>query len=377
MADSVVFSRGTSSNFAQVSKDINTLYFLEDTHELYLGDRRYAFGDEISISITGTGDTVSAVSFDSTSKILTIVRSQAAVAESIQQLIQATLSECIQSISSTSTSIEVDDSNPNQIKLGLRIAGGEYAGNVILHETRHGLRASVNIPDDIVQGVDEEDKLLSLANRVVRSHLNINIVKEGGIPYIVLLGKDNAEISRVNAAEFVKDGMLESAELKYSSDGLNHRVLVLTFNTDAGKSVIEIDVNDLVNVYTAKQDGGLALEHDQFSIANQVAPGVAPVESDIAPEFGETVPIKSVQYDAHGLIVGTSVMNIRFPAISPNSAGELTKVIQRVGVDYQGQLTADTLDVAVELSDESTDMQLPTARTVKDAIDASIEWRSI
>lgn len=379
MSSSVVFSRGASANFANLVKDANTLYFLEDTHEVYLGEHRYAFGEGIVVSIVGQGDTVSNIAFDSATKVLTIVLSQAASAGSIQQLIQSTLSACVQSIISTSSAIQVDDSDPTRVKLGLRLAGGEYAGNVSLHETGHGLRASVNIPEDIVQGVDEEDKVLSLANRVVRSHLSISIVKYDGTPYIVLLGKDNTEISRVNAAEFVKDGMLESAELKYSSDGLNHRVLVLTFNTDAGKSVIEIDVNDLVDVYTAKQDGGLVLEHNQFSIANRVTPGTAPVESNLTPQFGETIPIKSVQYDDHGLITGVSVMNIKFPAVVSNSAGDLTKVIQRVTIDDQGQLAADTLDVTSELSSESTDAQIPTARAVKDAIreSISIEWRLI
>lgn len=379
MSDSVVFSRGASANFANLVKDANTLYFLEDTHEVYLGEHRYAFGEGIVVSIVGQGDTVSNIAFDSATKVLTIVLSQAASAQSIQQLIQNTLSSCVQSVVSTSTAITVDNNDPTQIKLGLRLAGGEYAGNVSLHETGHGLRASVVIPDDIVQGVDEEDKILSLANKVVRSHLSINIIKENGVPYVVLLGKNNVEVSRVNASEFVKDGMLESAELKYSSDGLNHRVLVLTFNTDAGKSVIEIDVNDLVNIYTAKQDGGLLLENGQFSIANQVSPGTAPLDSDATPQFGDMLSIKSVEYDSHGLITGTSIKHITFPEISDNAVGDSSKILQRVAIDGHGQLTADAIDLASELSDDSTHSQVPTAKAVKDAIDdsVSVEWRSI
>lgn len=62
--------------------------------------------------------------------------------------------------------------------------------------------------------------------------------------YIVIKNKAGTEVASVNAAKFVKDGMLDSAI--YSTDS---KKLTLTWNTDAGKNATEIDLNDLVNTY--------------------------------------------------------------------------------------------------------------------------------
>ena len=66
--------------------------------------------------------------------------------------------------------------------------------------------------------------------------------------YIVIKNKAGNEVASVNAAKFVKDGMLESAVYSTST-----KKLVLTWNTDAGKSATEIDLNDLVNTYTGSE----------------------------------------------------------------------------------------------------------------------------
>ena len=66
--------------------------------------------------------------------------------------------------------------------------------------------------------------------------------------YIVIKNKSGNEVASVNAAKFVKDGMLESAVYSTST-----KKLVLTWNTDAGKSATEIDLNDLVNTYTGSE----------------------------------------------------------------------------------------------------------------------------
>ena len=64
--------------------------------------------------------------------------------------------------------------------------------------------------------------------------------------YIVIKNKSGVEVASVNAAKFVKDGMLDSAV--YSTET---KKLTLTWNTDAGKSATELDLNELVNTYTS------------------------------------------------------------------------------------------------------------------------------
>lgn len=79
------------------------------------------------------------------------------------------------------------------------------------------------------------------------------------------LPKEQANSSNVDKAlfsidttDFVKDGILSNAEYNEET-----HILTLTFNSDAGKAPIPIDLSDLVNVYTA--GNGLSLSGTTFS----------------------------------------------------------------------------------------------------------------
>lgn len=89
--------------------------------------------------------------------------------------------------------------------------------------------------------------------------------------YIIIKNKAGAEVASVNAAEFVKDGMLDSAV--YSTET---KKLVLTWNTDAGKSATEIDLNDLVNTYIGSEHIAVSNE-GVISVKDTVA-----LKSDLA-----------------------------------------------------------------------------------------------
>lgn len=380
MATNVLFSRGSSVNFAQVVKDPNTLYFLNDTHEIFLGAEKYAFGQDISIVITGVGDTVSNVTFDSSKKLLTLVLGDAADTASVQELLETAIATCIKSITTDrGSAILVDSTDSENPKLSLNIASGSSAGNVLIEECSDGLKASVEIPEATVQGVKPDDKVISLDNKQLSATLSISTLKEDGKTYVVLKGINNAEISRFDAADFVKDGMIDSVYLKWSSEGLNHRILVITFNTDAGKEAIEVDLNDLVDIYYAPEGSGLSLnDKNEFSITNSVTPSTEPINTDKAPAFGETVTLKAVKYDAHGLITGTGDFTFKVPSLAGGSVGGTDKVVTNVTISEDGKLTGSTLDIATALSASSTDSQLCTAKSVWTAIEnAKTVWESI
>lgn len=65
-----------------------------------------------------------------------------------------------------------------------------------------------------------------------------------GKKYLRLTGLNGADLGKVDIAEFVKDGMLNSASFNPSDNKLT-----LTFNTDSGKDAIEVDLSELVDVY--------------------------------------------------------------------------------------------------------------------------------
>jgi len=86
-------------------------------------------------------------------------------------------------------------------------------------------------------------------------------VNEVESDYIVIKNSAGTEVASVNAAKFVKDGMLDSAA--YDKDS---KKLTLTWNTDAGKNATEIELNDLIDTYTGgngitvSTDGEIAID---------------------------------------------------------------------------------------------------------------------
>ena len=140
-------------------------------------------------------------------------------------------------------------------------------GNVKFTQDTDGLSANVTIPAATVTGVKEGDKVLALDGTELTSTISLSVdtaAGEDGKKYIRLKGINGADLGKIDTADFVKDGMLQNAV--YSTD--THKI-TLTFNTDAGDKVIELDLKDLVNVY--KAGNGLALAPDgTFSINTDI-----------------------------------------------------------------------------------------------------------
>jgi len=93
-----------------------------------------------------------------------------------------------------------------------------------------------------------------------------------GLPYTgflyagLMIGKDGKTVvSEISAADFVKDGMI--SDVSYDTE--THKITI-TWNTDAGKDAIELDLADLVNTYTAGTGLKLDTAKGQFSIDDTV-----------------------------------------------------------------------------------------------------------
>lgn len=78
---------------------------------------------------------------------------------------------------------------------------------------------------------------------------------------IQLIGKNDIVISRIDVAEFIKDGILSNVELVAENGS---KILRFTWNVDAGYQVTDIDVSELIDVYTA--GSGLELTGSEFKI---------------------------------------------------------------------------------------------------------------
>lgn len=148
--------------------------------------------------------------------------------------------------------ITVDDDG-----VALKIA--EKQGNVTLAQSAAGLTANVVIPDAQVTGVEADDPVLSLTDKKLSATLGLSYDSENR--KIKLTGVNKAEIASIDAADFIKDGMLDTAKFDPET-----KEITLTFNTASGKDPIKINVSSLVDTYTAKADGGLILEGNAFSV---------------------------------------------------------------------------------------------------------------
>lgn len=186
--------------------------------------------------------------------------------------------------------------------IGLKLA--ETQGNVVLSQ-ENGLKAEIDLSAFGVKGVAEGEKVISVStNGLLSSTLSLKY--DSVAKKINLYGKAEDEtnlISSIDATDFIKDGMLEKAELKVFGTEIDAThpagtYIVLTWNTDGPKTPMYINVTSLIDVYTA--GNGLSLNDHEFSVnfdvaatkvsVDNVAGRVTTLEGKVgSPKVGETL----------------------------------------------------------------------------------------
>lgn len=138
---------------------------------------------------------------------------------------------------------------------GIEIGGSEQTptvgikldptqGNVTLSLGANGLKAEDTTALRNVTG----QNFIKKNGTNVEGHLNLTYNTE--TKKINLEGFDSSIIASIDATAFIKDGMINTVELV--TDPESHdpgTYLVITFNTDAGKDAIYLDVTGLIDVY--------------------------------------------------------------------------------------------------------------------------------
>jgi len=115
--------------------------------------------------------------------------------------------------------------------------------------------------NEIRQPISSEDKVLTNDENGLYAQLSLMWVKStdgAANDEIQLIGKNGLVISRIDVADFIKDGILNGVEL-IDIDGVSY--IRFTFNTG---EVIDLNVKDLIDVY--KAGDGLQLVDNVFSI---------------------------------------------------------------------------------------------------------------
>lgn len=228
-------------------------------------------------------------------------------------------------------------------------------GNVKFTNDEDGLSAKVDLTAaETVTGISTDDKVLSLSNKLISATVSLDYYtipdgnENAGKKYIRLLGKDKTVISTVDATEFIKDGMLESAELKTNPDSAHTGTfIILTWNYDSGKKdPMYIDVASLIDVYTADEGTGLKLTDHKFSIDTTK---IATVDS--VNNVKNTIDA----YTINGEKISTSpILNATQIKVSADSGSstvaEAIKTASEAGVQsfggQKGEITVKTADEA-------------------------------
>ena len=141
------------------------------------------------------------------------------------------------------------------------------------------LKAKIaEIPAATVTGVSTSDKVLSLTDKNLSATLGLAYDETSH--NIQLTGVNSAVVAELDASAFIKDGMLTNAELVTVPSGQTAGTYIhLVWNTDGGDKSMYVNVSKLIDVYTAKKDGGLTLDDHAFSVDTSVIATKASVDA--------------------------------------------------------------------------------------------------
>lgn len=231
----VKFLRGLESKYNQTAHK-DGIYFATDTGHIYVNGVLYGGDSEVKVSDVVVADSVITVSYtDGNSKTFDLVSLIAAATETSAGLMSAE-----------------DKKTVNEI------AAGFSSGNALLSGEQAQVIAKVQSGayDNLVDGVVESDKVLSLNDKVLSATVSLSYDENN--KKIVLLGKDSVELGSVDATPFIKDGMLDDVDIVEASEenpvGENTagKYIVFTWKVQDGETKTDfIPVSDLAQTYTA------------------------------------------------------------------------------------------------------------------------------
>lgn len=200
--------------------------------------------------------------------------------------------------------------------------------------------------------------------------LLLTMVDDNDKVLIQLKDKDGNIISSIDIATLIGTGELISAALDQSDN------LIINYNILGHDEQISVDFSDLDVKYYAKNGGGLLIDNNnEIYIDNSVNPNDH-LNTDKEPSFGDDMLINFVKYNSKGLVNGVGNFNIKIPSLSGRVGQKDTysKLITFLELNNSGELVGQTIDITKVVDDNSTDMQIPTAKAVNNEL---LKWTSI
>lgn len=154
----------------------------------------------------------------------------------------------------------------SKVNLGLHLGAGASDGYILEAQTV----LDGTLEQSVQTTLDNLADTISSLETNVESDINTSIQKlaESSIAsveydsdnkQIIFKNSDGDTLTTLDATDFIKDGMV--SEVSYDSDTA---ILTITFNTDAGKDDIEVDMSSLIDIYTAGD--GITIEDNEISV---------------------------------------------------------------------------------------------------------------
>ena len=253
-----------------------------------------------------------------------------------------------------SDAIDINTSNINEISTGLEAVQNELATtSALLSNAIDGLSNAIDNTNEAVEALTESkaDKTeLSEYARKANTSIDYNSTTKK-----ITLDADGHK-TQIDATAFIKDGMVDNARYDEQT-----KMIVITFNTDAGKEPISVDVAALFNQYTAGT--GLILDDAEFSVDTTVIAQKSDLEpyalsADVDSRLTAKADLTSIGNGTLTIKQGTTTLGtftanqntgttVTIPAQQAPSWGQIT-----------GNLTAQTdLKNALDAKADSTDLE--------------------
>lgn len=287
----------------------------------------------------------------------------AATAQSAAEAAQTTADSKIASVTGdTTVKAETVD---HAVTLSLATSN---KGNVKFTQDTNGLSANVTIPAATVTGVAANDKVLSLTNKLVSATVGLGYGDAttealNGKKAIKLLGKDGVVISEIDASAFIKDGMIQSVAFDTKT-----KHVTITFNTDAGREAIDVDLSTLVDTY--KAGTGLSLANDgTFSVNTttiatvEKAAELANAAETAAKTHANTLKETIDAYTVNGKPISESTVLDGSMIAVGGTGTHKTANLDTTVEDIYGKISAAAASGVLSFGGQSGDITLATAGT--------------
>lgn len=302
----------------------------------------------------------------------------AATAQSAAEAAQTTADSKIASVTGDTT-VKAETVN-HAVTLSLATSD---KGNVKFTKDADGLSANVTIPAATVTGVAANDKVLSLTNKLVSATVGLDYGDAttealNGKKAIKLVGKEGVVISEIDASAFIKDGMIQSVAFDTKT-----KHVTITFNTDAGREAIDVDLSTLVDTY--KAGTGLSLANDgTFSVntttiatvekANELANSAEQAAKTHANQLKETIDA----YTVNGKRLSESPVVLDGSMIAVGGTGtHKTANLDTTVEDIYGKISDAAASGVLSFGGQSGDITLATAGTKNGDVNLTMTGKAL